>query len=176
MRNLTIIIFSIATVLKVVAKENEYYDVFDKDMTQTCSFASSVQDGATPLIKAVRQGSLPEVRRLVQRGHDVNEGVKQDSSPLIEACRLGYLHITQFLVEHGADVNLHVIGDETPLIRAAWNGHLHIVKYLIENGADVNLTVRESYRLGAEKRNALRMAKIGNHGEVVSFLIENGAN
>ena len=176
MKNLTIIIFSIVTVFKIVAKENGHYYFSEKVLTQKGSFVSNIQDGATPLIKAVRQGSLPEVKRLVQRGHDVNEGVQQDSSPLIEACRLGYLHIAQFLVEHGADVNLHVMGDETPLIRAAWNGHLHIVKFLIENGADVNLTVRESYRLGAEKRNALRMAKIGNHEDVISFLIENGAN
>ncbi|MEM9362486.1 MAG: ankyrin repeat domain-containing protein [Bacteroidota bacterium] len=176
MKNLTIVIFSIAFVLKAWPHESEHHYFFDGVLTQTESFVFNIQDGATPLIKAVRQRSLPEVKRLVQRGADVNEVVKQDSSPLIEACRLGYLHIAQFLVENGADVNLHVRGDETPLIRAAWNGHLHIVKYLIENGADVNLTVRESYRLGAEKRNALRMAKIGNHGDVVSFLIENGAN
>ena len=53
--------------------------------------------------------------------------------------------------------------------------NLDVVTYLVEQGADVNKTVRESYSLISEKRNALKMAKRGNHDDVVSYLIEKGA-
>ena len=83
--------------------------------------------------------------------------------------------IVQFLVASGAYVNAVVIGDDTPLIRAAWNGHLDVVKYLIESGADVNKTVRDGYHLRSEKRNPLKMAKRGQHTEVIDYLIHKGA-
>ena len=91
------------------------------------------------------------------------------------ASKNGHLKVVKYLVGQGADVNAYVMGDETPLIRAAWSGHLEVVKYLVEQGADVNKTVRDSYSLNSEKRNALRMAKRGNHNQVVSYLISKGA-
>ena len=78
-------------------------------------------------------------------------------------------------MDSGANVNAHVLGDETPLIGAAWNGNLSIVKYLIDNGADINMSVRDNYSILSEKRNALKMAKRGNHREVITYLISKGA-
>jgi|GEM_PF-3002911 len=129
----------------------------------------------TPLIRAVRTGDIETVKHYVNEGADINEGIRADGSPLIEAAKLGYLDIVKYLISKNANVNIHVEGDETPLIRAAWNGHLDIVKYLVEHGADINKTVREGYRLRAEKRNALRMAKKGKHKDVVAYLMLKGA-
>lgn len=83
--------------------------------------------------------------------------------------------MVKYLIDRGADVNAHVMGDETPLIRAAWSGHLEVVKYLVKKGADVNKSVRDSYSLNSEKRSALKMARRGNHTNVVSYLISKGA-
>ncbi len=134
-----------------------------------------LRGNGTPLISAVKTGNLKAVKILVEKGADANEGVKLDGSPLIEASKLGYLDIVKYLISKNADVNIHVEGDETPLIRAAWNGHLDVVKYLVEHGADINKTVREGYRLGTEKRNALRMAKKGKHKAVITYLVSKGA-
>ena len=45
----------------------------------------------------------------------------------------------------------------------------------IENGDNVNKTVRNSYSILSEKRNALKMARRGNHTNVVDYLINKGA-
>jgi ankyrin repeat protein len=176
MKKAIITITAIIYLANGIAQEKEYDYFLDEVMANIkTTKIFDAQDDGTPLIKAVRLGDLDAVKALVEKGADINKGVKFDSSPLIEASRLGYLSIVKYLINNKADVNNHITGDETPLIRAAWNGHLDIVKYLVQNGADINLTVREDYKLGSEKRNALRMAKVGNHKDVVSYLIKKGA-
>ena len=114
--------------------------------------------------------TAPVIIAVQSAGREVKDG-----NPLIMASKNGHLEVVKFLVDAGADVNVYVSGDETPLIGASWNGHLDVVKYLIDEGADINKTVRDSYSIISEKRNALRMAKRGKHNEVISYLISNGA-
>ena len=134
----------------------------------------SVKGDGSALIQAVSLAPYDQVELLIRHGADVNKGVKGDGNPLIKASRNGRLNIVKLLVQSGAEIDAHVIGDETPLIGAAWSGHLDIVKYLVEQGADVHKTVRDGYFLLSEKRNAIMMARRGQHQDVVDYLLSVG--
>ncbi len=176
MKKLATLITVICSLMNVFSQEGNKDDLPIEIISKDEKNIIILSGDATPLIRAVKIGNLKAVKILVENGADINQGSKGDGSPLIEAAKLGHMPIVKYLVEQKANVNIHVVGDETPLIRAAWNGHLNIVKYLVEHGADVNMTVREGgYRLGNEKRNALRMAKKGKHKDVIAYLISKGA-
>ena len=57
------------------------------------------------LVDAVRTGSLPRVRELVERGADVSAAGNYGWTPLHVAAEEGHLNIAQFLVDRGADVS-----------------------------------------------------------------------
>jgi bla regulator protein BlaR1 len=126
----------------------------------------------TALIEAARDGNLPLVQRLLERGADVNQPVPRDGNPLIVAAARGHLEVAKTLVEHGADVNAFVPEDETPLINAAREGHLEVVTYLLEKGADINLAVLAN---GTEMRSPLGEARKHQHPDVANLLLQQGA-
>jgi hypothetical protein len=64
---------------------------------------------------AVRDGDLKEVRKLLDKGADVNARDKYGWTPLHEAASYGHLDIVKLLVERGADVNARDKDGRTPL-------------------------------------------------------------
>ncbi len=73
----------------------------------------------TPLLTAISEGDLNQVRSLLDGGANVNEAGHDGVTPLITAVAHERLDAVQLLIEHGADVNLADSNRNTPLMVAA---------------------------------------------------------
>ena len=100
------------------------------------------------------------VEVLVNAGASVNKKDKQGLSPLYKAIKLGNADIVKILVDAGADVNDKKLD---PLYTAITSNSLAIVKILVEAGAD-------------DKQFALYEAAHLDNSDILSFLLENGAD
>ena len=101
-------------------------------------------DWVTPLIVAVRNGSLDCVKVLLKYGADIEERGDfmrhyKSCTPLLVAATCGNVEMLRFLVENGANVNGTDDFGVTPLMAAVANQLLDAVTFLIDQGADVNL-------------------------------------
>ena len=93
----------------------------------------------TAFRSAVERGELGVLRRLVERGVDVNARVDPDgSTPLSLAAFRGHAGVVQVLLELGADVSSTNRDGGTALHTAAFLGELGIVDILLEAGASVD--------------------------------------
>jgi ankyrin repeat protein len=97
---------------------------------------ASEQDKA--LVVAAGKGDLVEMRRLIDRGANVNTVALDDWTPLTRAADRGGVEAVRLLIASGGDVN-KPSGDLSPLFFAADGGHLAVVRLLLENGARLNL-------------------------------------
>jgi ankyrin repeat protein len=90
------------------------------------------------LIEAATENNLPEVRRLLSVGANVNATGNGDWTPLHWASMMGHSQVVKELMEHGADTEAKDKTDgDTPLHWASWKGHLPVVKALRSGGADI---------------------------------------
>lgn len=86
------------------------------------------------LIAAVSSGHIPSVRRLINKGIDINERDEDGNTALIWAASLGYTTIVKLLLENGADVNIRNNYDRTALRSVSYN-KLEIIGLLQQAGA-----------------------------------------
>jgi ankyrin repeat protein len=112
--------------------------------------------GLTPLMFAVRQGSIETVKLLVGAGADIAKPAVDGSTPLLVAVQNGHYEIGKFLLERGANPNQANGKDWTPLYLAVSNrnalttavpapstdGALDFIKLLLDRGADPNHRIR----------------------------------
>lgn len=129
------------------------------------------------LLNSADNGHFEIVKLLVENGASVNliheylgEYPKQ---PLSVSCANGYLEMVIYLVEHGADVTLNY---NDALIKSAQYGHLDIVKYLVNNDAPINYEEVVDDTVCRDYETPLEASVDNNYIEIVSYLIENGAN
>jgi ankyrin repeat protein len=99
------------------------------------------QRPATPLTQAAARNDVAALRRLLEDGHQADEG--GDSwTALIWASRSGSLEAIALLLDAGADVNLPgPTGDDwdaTPLQHAILERRPAVVRLLLDRGADLN--------------------------------------
>ncbi len=87
------------------------------------------------LFKAVGLSEIEEVKKLIEKGADVNVVNKYGETALHEASFWGRSDVVKMLIEAGADVNLVNRDGETALYLASRWGHSEIVKILKEAGA-----------------------------------------
>ncbi|EKD52329.1 MAG: ankyrin repeat protein, partial [uncultured bacterium] len=125
------------------------------------------------LVAAAGKGQTEMVKFLIGKGADVNF---KDSgrSPLLESLDSGtyYPETIAALIQAKADVNLpEKKGRKTPLMQAVHMRNLQAVKDLITAGAQINYLTTEGERL-----TALYIAVDRDQKEIVSYLIEKGAN
>ncbi len=104
----------------------------------------------TPLYKAVREGNVTKVRRLLERGADPNTCGAHHLSVLHIAAYWGETEIVKLLIEHKADVNFDNGGKGwTPLHSAALAGgfknHGEIISLLVKAGANAEAADRAGY-------------------------------
>jgi len=107
---------------------------------------------AQGFLKAVTEGRVKEVRRLLRKGVNVNTIESSEEygpvSAIGLATRAGHADVVALLIEAGADVeesalaNSRSPGHITPLFAAAQNGFADVVRVLAEAGADVNVKCR----------------------------------
>jgi uncharacterized protein len=131
---------------------------------------------------------------LLEYGADPNiMEINRGQNALMWAVAEGFKQVAELLIKHGAEVNIRSNSGFTPLLFAARQGHAEIVKILLEAGANVDDAMCKS---GPAKRiryedlsgansdnadcesnlNALMIASIGNFEDVLSLLLEHGAD
>ena len=137
--------------------------------------------GETVLMACARTGNVDAVKRLLERGADVNAKDRgpQGQTALMWAVAEKHPEVVRALVEHGADVRAatksrtdiydRTTGGFTPLLFAARGGDLESARILLAAGADVNEATPES-------GNTLVVASASHHQELAIFLLEKGAN
>jgi len=131
--------------------------------------APAQADPATDsLFKAVKEGSLERVKRLVDKGADVNLRAPSGSTPLMYAADGNKIDIVRFLLTRGADVNAKNGTNNTALIYASIKGNVEVSKELLKSKADVNAK-------NINKADALIYAVLQNKPAMVSVLIKGGA-
>lgn len=146
--------------------------------------------------KAIYNGKLGKVKRLMELGADVNGYNREGDTPLVLAClsgeissavcvladvfpdkKLGMygdrwaLDMVTLLIESGADVNkASRINNITPLIAAVITNNIEIVKVLLASGADINQPG------GMFNRTPLIMAARMGFTDIVHELLMAGAD
>ncbi|KAI9768827.1 MAG: hypothetical protein M1840_004641 [Geoglossum simile] len=118
------------------------------------------------LINAASQGQEAVVRRLLEKGADVNAENKYGSTALNQAANEA---VARFLLEKGANVNAENKEGWIALHVAANQGHKEVAQLLLEKGADVNAEGRDGWI-------ALHTAANQGHEAVAQLLLEKGAN
>jgi ankyrin repeat protein len=92
--------------------------------------------GTTDLGRAVQQGDVPAVRRLLAAGADPERGeAESGKSPLHFAAAVGRTDLVTLLIEAGARPDTPDHWGSPPLVEAATNGHLEVVRALLQHGA-----------------------------------------
>lgn len=108
-----------------------------------------------PLQKAIEDGNIQELERLVSLGAkvDAESRDKEKYDLFCDAIIFGHLDVLKWLEEKGAyiDVNKKLCYGGSPLYEAALRGYIDIVKYLVERGARVD---DEALRGALEKNTA----------------------
>ncbi len=125
-----------------------------------------------PLHVAAEKGDVSEIRRLLQRGTDVNErgGPPFRLTALMCAAANGHLDAARLLLEKGAGVDLkEEFGGQTALHFAAWKGHVEVAKELLRAGASVDLKKNTGW-------TALHSAAVDGQVEVAKELLRAGAS
>jgi hypothetical protein len=121
------------------------------------------------LFDAVKKGDTAKVKKLLEKGADVNARDIDGSTALHIAARFGHVEVAELLISHGADVNAKSNYGLTPLYDAARKGHASVAELLIKHGADVNAKTNDGW-------TPLHAAAYNGHVEVVRLLLERGAD
>ena len=115
------------------------------------------------------QPNFPLIREIIGLGYKFKNLGKRYT--IYWASRENKPEIIKLLLKNGEDINNRSSydKDKTPLIVATEYGNIEAVKILLENGADTELEAT-----GKEMR-AIHFASENNHSEILSLLIEYGA-
>ena len=148
-------------------------------------YSSYANSGNSALFAAIDSGNIPEVRRLVENGADVNGVGSDDISPLGYAAMKGSSSAAQILVDHGANVKFKGAVGTTALYLSAQYGHPDITQMLLAKGADPNvktdrghsvLDVAESARrVRSYSKNQRRPPTIADFDQIIQMLQQAGA-
>ncbi len=101
-----------------------------------CAIVTFAQDRA--LGHATSNGKLEKVKRLIEKGADVDSKSYKGLTPLVIALKYKKIVIARYLIEKGADVNLGSEQKWIPLTIATRHDQSEIVELLIKYGADID--------------------------------------
>lgn len=129
------------------------------------------ENGATPLIQAVRFDRPDRIEILLKHGADINKPGKRGGTPLHIAAGLGRAKCMAMLLKLGAKINTAGAFGRSPLMDAARMGHLKIMEDLIDAGAEVN--ARDSM----DRTPLMHAAEAQKNSlEAVRMLVSSGAD
>lgn len=156
-------------------------------------------DSFTPLLFAVRDGSLDAVRTLLDRGANVNDKVEDGTSALVIATMNAHWELAAYLLDRGADPNASQQGWTAlhQLVRTrglSWDrlphpvgsGRMTSMEFaakLIAHGADVNARMAAAFKADNERPRIVQVgatpfllaAKNVDH-QMMRLLVEHGAD
>jgi len=124
---------------------------------------------ATALHLASLYGRDKIAAYLIQKGANVNAGMKFGITPLLVAAQFNQPQIVQLLLDKKADIDHADQEGFTALHFAAQNGNEVIANMLLDNGAKINVNDKTT------KATPLEIAIENNHLEVARVLEEHGA-
>ena len=130
-----------------------------------------VSDYEYPLLQAIAQSDVKEVKRLIQSGAklDVEDANFSNRTALHVAVETGNVEIARMLLDAGAKINALTTAKETALLMIDKDATPELVRLLIERGANVNAQNEEG-------ETALMKAADDENLEIVRFLLDGGAN
>ena len=125
--------------------------------------ASNTEENAFELIKAVRDGNLDGVNRLLALGVSCDHALR-------EAAGRGHTDCVRLLLAAGANAKCLDESNQTTLMLAARGGHADCVRLLLAAGVDPNIKERNPYDGSHVNQSPLVAAVMGGHVEVVRLL------
>lgn len=126
--------------------------------------------GVIPLHQAVKNKNLDVVKLLTPLTKCINSPDISGSTALIHACEVGSTKIAKYLIENGADANRIGSRSQSALHKSVSIGKLKLVKLLIQ------YTKQEVINNIESDLTPLQEAFILKRGEIVTFLLNNGAD
>jgi hypothetical protein len=134
----------------------------------------AADDCLLPVHKAAEKGDADKMKRILAKDKfaaDASDLCGSAIRPLMLAAHGGHAHVVKQLLDAGASADVaHAENGVTPLIAASLVGDLQMVEALLKTGQlDVN-------RGEARNWTALSFASQYGHGEVVSALLDAGAD
>jgi len=133
-------------------------------------FKTSTHKLNKELIKASLMGDLKSVRKMFEKGADLNVLYKHDKrdftfTPLMGASGQGHINVVSFLLENDINANETNNHQRTALHFAAERGHLDVVIVLLEYGADPNIEDLKGI-------NPMLLAGGNNHMKLMELLFK----
>ncbi|NXW34559.1 INVS protein, partial [Phaetusa simplex] len=157
----------------------------------------------TPLFRACEMGHKEVMQTLIKGGARVDLVDQDGHSPLHWAALGGNADVCQILIENKINPNVQDYAGRTPLQCAAYGGYINCMVVLLENNADPNIQDKEgrtalhwlcnngyldaiklllgfdafpNHMENSEERyTPLDYALLGEHHEVIQFMLEHGA-
>ena len=111
-------------------------ELFDYLLKHRARVNTRNKNGETALSIAAYTGKLPQVKRLIDAGAEVNF---YGWAPLAYAAYNGHLEIVDYLLKHGAEINAKTQNGSTALFFASRFGHIEVVKLLLRSKADATI-------------------------------------
>ncbi len=93
---------------------------------------------ANLFLKAIKNGDIERIRKLISQGADVNAKDKRGMTPLHNAAYYGQRQVAEVLIAKGANVNETDTAGQTPLHIAANFGAKFVPELLLANGASIS--------------------------------------
>jgi len=116
------------------------------------------------------EDKIKVIKKLIERGSDVNFVDSSKNNALIYAVNEKLLPVAEQLIEHGADVNFLTAYDNTPLVYAVEKRNLPMVKLLVNHGADINFHIENK-----NKTIIMYAIELGAV-DIVKYLIDIGSD
>ena len=140
-------------------------------LAHNASVSSSLRDGSTPLVIAVKKDLLEASQLLLEccRACDVNARIYDGSTPLMIASRNDNVHMARMLVRYGANVNARNQSGNSSLMYACYSNSVAVAHLLVNFGAEVNIQNDDNV-------TCLQMAAARTNDDTLQvFLLEHGA-
>ena len=147
-----------------------YVSIITAVFIDDCLSAQEQSPNSTVTIKlkvlseSMDTDDIPEIRKLIDAGADVNVINKDGSTPLLIALLNRQTEIVKLLLKAGADVNKASHYGLTPLHSASASGQIEVVKLLLAAKADVNKAPHNG-------PTPLHLASVSGKIEVVKLLL-----
>jgi ankyrin repeat protein len=123
----------------------------------------------SPLVMAAQNGSLEDVKLLVEAGADIHARTYLGVNAMATAALMGHADVVAYLIDKGSDVNERFGNGVTPLEAAATAGQLEAVKTLLAKNADVNAADKSGM-------TPYRAALANNHPDIAELLRNAGGS